>query len=92
MHHPHYEQHIPSFCKRYAKLGTVINEALEKYRDEVKSGAFPTEEYSPYKMSKNELVKFNELLALDDVERKEKSKIVEKRLLENDEYERTKLY
>src|SRR5574337_2026887 len=36
----YYEGHAPRFVKRYADLGAVIQEALERYADEVRSGAF----------------------------------------------------
>ena len=49
-HHPHHEKHTPSFCKRYSQLGGQINDALLAYRDEVISGEFPSEQYSPYKV------------------------------------------
>lgn len=34
-HHPHFEKHVPSFCKKYARLGLDINEALVRYKAEV---------------------------------------------------------
>jgi 3-methyl-2-oxobutanoate hydroxymethyltransferase len=36
-----YEGHAPRFVKRYAELGEAIVEALGRYADEVRSGAFP---------------------------------------------------
>jgi 3-methyl-2-oxobutanoate hydroxymethyltransferase len=36
----------PTFVKRYAEAGTVIRDALKRYRDEVSSGAFPAREQS----------------------------------------------
>jgi 3-methyl-2-oxobutanoate hydroxymethyltransferase len=36
-----YEGHAPRFVKRYAELGETIVEALGRYADEVRSGAFP---------------------------------------------------
>ena len=35
MQHPHYVKVTPKFCKQYASVGTVIQEALQSYRDEV---------------------------------------------------------
>jgi 3-methyl-2-oxobutanoate hydroxymethyltransferase len=48
-----YEGRAPRFVKRYADLGTVIQEALERYADEVRSGAFPEEQHT-YAMPEEE--------------------------------------
>jgi 3-methyl-2-oxobutanoate hydroxymethyltransferase len=37
--------HKPSFVKRYAEVGDVIIEALSRYAEEVRSGAFPAKEH-----------------------------------------------
>jgi 3-methyl-2-oxobutanoate hydroxymethyltransferase len=37
----YYEGHAPRFVKRYAELGEAIVEALGRYAEEVRSGAFP---------------------------------------------------
>jgi 3-methyl-2-oxobutanoate hydroxymethyltransferase len=37
----YYDGHAPRFVKRYADLGATIVEALGRYADEVRSGAFP---------------------------------------------------
>jgi 3-methyl-2-oxobutanoate hydroxymethyltransferase len=55
MQHPHYVKVTPKFCKRYASVGTVIQEALTKYAREVETGEFPSPTYSPYKMSNGEI-------------------------------------
>lgn len=39
----------PSFCKQYAQVGPIVQQALEQYREEVAAGTFPSAEYSPYK-------------------------------------------
>lgn len=36
----------PKFVRRYAELGTLTKEALERYADDVRNGAFPAEEES----------------------------------------------
>jgi 3-methyl-2-oxobutanoate hydroxymethyltransferase len=36
----------PRFVKRYADLGTVVHDAVQQYRLEVKEGVFPGEEHS----------------------------------------------
>ena len=91
-HHPHYEKHVPSFCKRYAMLGKEIHNALLQYRSEVLNGEFPNEEYSPYKMSKEEIEKFTTLLNVDKKERENEAEVIGKKLRDADEYEVTKLY
>jgi 3-methyl-2-oxobutanoate hydroxymethyltransferase len=48
------EGHLPRFVKRYANLSREIRDALEAYASEVRSGAFPSEEYS-YAMPAEEL-------------------------------------
>ena len=92
LHHPHFEKHVPSFCKRYALLGTEIHTALTQYRTEVLDGTFPSLEYSPYKMSKDELEKFEALMKIDEATRAEDGEKVAKKLKDADEYAVTKLY
>jgi 3-methyl-2-oxobutanoate hydroxymethyltransferase len=53
----YYEGHAPRFVKRYADLGEVIVDALERYADEVRSGTFPEEQHT-YKMPAEELEAF----------------------------------
>ncbi len=48
------EGHLPRFVKKYANLSREIRDALEAYADDVRTGAFPSEEYS-YAMPQNEL-------------------------------------
>jgi len=48
LQHAHHAQATPRFCKKYAKVGEMINEALQNYRDEVRNQTFPGETYSPY--------------------------------------------
>ena len=50
MSHPHHQQFVPKFCKQYASLGDDVREGLNRFRDEVESGAFPSQEFSPYTM------------------------------------------
>ena len=52
-----YEGPSPRFVKRYADLGDVIVEALGRYAEEVRSGAFPEEQHT-YKMPAEELAAF----------------------------------
>jgi 3-methyl-2-oxobutanoate hydroxymethyltransferase len=53
----YYQGHAPRFVKRYAELGGMIVEALGRYAEEVRSGAFPDEQHT-YKMPADELEKF----------------------------------
>jgi 3-methyl-2-oxobutanoate hydroxymethyltransferase len=52
-----YEGQAPRFVKRYADLGAVIVDALTRYADEVRSGAFPEERHT-YAMQEDELAAF----------------------------------
>ena len=57
-----YEGQAPRFVKRYAELGTEIRQALERYADEVRRGAFPEERHT-YAMPDDELALFEADLA-----------------------------
>ena len=92
MHHPHHEKHVPSFCKRYAMIGQQIHTALLQYKQDVYNQTFPSEEYSPYKMSSEEQQKFSELLTIDEENRKKEQIKIKTKLKEADEYEVVKLY
>jgi 3-methyl-2-oxobutanoate hydroxymethyltransferase len=51
----------PKFSKTYANLSESVVQAIQSYRDEVKTGSFPDTEHS-YHMKPGELDKLNELL------------------------------
>lgn len=71
MQHPWHAQHALRFCKQYASVGSVINKALAEYREDVKSGGFPGNEYSPYQISREEEERFlSELNTKFDAERR----------------------
>jgi 3-methyl-2-oxobutanoate hydroxymethyltransferase len=53
----YYEGHAPRFVKRYADLGAVITEALGRYAEEVRGGAFPEQQHT-YAMPEEELSAF----------------------------------
>ena len=53
------EGHLPRFVKKYANLSREIRDALEAYVDDVRTGSFPSEEYS-YAMPDGELAGFEE--------------------------------
>jgi len=42
----YYDGHSPRFVKRYAELGEAIVDALGRYADEVRTGAFPEEQHT----------------------------------------------
>jgi 3-methyl-2-oxobutanoate hydroxymethyltransferase len=51
------EGHAPRFVKRYAEIGEAIVDALGRYAEDVRSGAFPDEQHT-YKMQEDELKAF----------------------------------
>jgi len=53
-----FDRFVPRFCKQYAKLDPLVNEALRAYIDEVRSGAFPAPEHT-YPMKADELAKLD---------------------------------
>jgi 3-methyl-2-oxobutanoate hydroxymethyltransferase len=53
----YYEGHAPRFVKRYAEIGHAIVDALGRYAEEVRSGAFPEEQHT-YKMPDEERAAF----------------------------------
>ncbi|MGZ8715750.1 MAG: 3-methyl-2-oxobutanoate hydroxymethyltransferase [Gaiellaceae bacterium] len=55
----YYQGHAPRFVKRYADLGDAIVEALGRYADEVRSGAFPQEQHT-YAMADDERAAFEQ--------------------------------
>jgi 3-methyl-2-oxobutanoate hydroxymethyltransferase len=52
-----YEGHAPRFVKRYAELGAAVTDALARYADDVRSGAFPEEQHT-YAMPEEERAAF----------------------------------
>jgi len=46
-----FDRFVPKFVKRYAELGKEMREALTRFAEEVKTGAFPDKEHS-YAMDK----------------------------------------
>jgi len=90
--HPHHEEFMPKFCKRYAQVGHAITEGLEEFKKEVSDGTFPGVEYSPYVMSDAEKISFDKLLAKDAAERVKKHEETEKILKLGEEYDQVSLY
>eukprot|EP00581_Thalassiosira_minuscula_P016057 CAMPEP_0183725642 /NCGR_PEP_ID=MMETSP0737-20130205/21074_1 /TAXON_ID=385413 /ORGANISM="Thalassiosira miniscula, Strain CCMP1093" /LENGTH=307 /DNA_ID=CAMNT_0025956701 /DNA_START=569 /DNA_END=1492 /DNA_ORIENTATION=+ len=64
--HPHHEEFVPKFCKKYASVGIHINDGLAQFKKEVEEGIFPGNEYSPYVMSEEEAAMFEELVSKKD--------------------------
>jgi 3-methyl-2-oxobutanoate hydroxymethyltransferase len=90
--HPHHEQFVPKFCKRYAHVGHSIQSGLKEFKSEVESGAFPGDAYDPYVMTDNEKDAFEALLTADAVERRRKQEETSVKLAQADEYEQLRLY
>ena len=59
-----YEGRAPRFVKRYAELGDAILEALERYAEEVRSGAFPEDRHT-YAMPEEERAAFEGVPSAD---------------------------
>ena len=66
--------------------------ALEAYKQEVETGAFPSAEYSPYSMSEKEQANFDHLMAFDAQKRRERAELTKKKLKDQDEYSSITLY
>eukprot|EP00948_MAST-09A_sp_MAST-9A-sp1_P001826 g1826.t1 len=62
MEHPHFKAMTPGFCKTYGHIGSDIHRALVNYREDVESGIFPGEQFSPYRMSAKQTVVVEKLL------------------------------
>jgi 3-methyl-2-oxobutanoate hydroxymethyltransferase len=57
-----YQRRSPRFVKRYAELGEAIQDALERFAADVRSGSFPGEEHT-YAMPEEELTAFEKSLS-----------------------------
>ena len=94
--HPHHEEFVPRFCKKYASVGLHINDGLARFKKEVEEGVFPGEEYSPYVMSDEEKANFDELISKDAKTNEEKRRMKHdetvSKLDVTDEYEQLSLY
>ena len=90
--HPHHDQFVPKFCKKYANVGHMIQEGLQQYKQDVESGVFPGTDYSPYVMKEEERQAFQQLLSSDVDERERKLKEAGEKYVQTDEYEKLSLY
>ena len=86
MQHPHHAHFVPRFCKQYASVGETIREGLESFVNEVESGAFPGNEYSPYMLEKGEEEVFLKELERDRERLAAEKNAVGQRLRDLDEY------
>jgi len=57
---------LPKFVKKYSDVWGESMQGIQKYRDEVKSRAYPCEEHT-YPMSKDELNEFEKLLVTEQI-------------------------
>ena len=90
--HPHHEQFVPKFCKKYAEVGHMIQDGLLEFKKDVESGEFPGDDFAPYVMVEDEKQAFDELLAQDAEERRRKLKQADEKYVQTDEYEKLHLY
>ena len=90
--HPHHDQFVPKFCKKYANVGHMIQEGLQQYKQDVESGEFPGSDYSPYVMKDEERQLFETLLSDDVIEREVKLRQAAEKYVQTDEYEKLSLY
>lgn len=56
-----FDRFMPKFVKQYANMNTVILEALQQYKEEVKTGMFPAKEHC-YGMPAAELTKLQDMV------------------------------
>lgn len=90
--HPHHEQFVPKFCKKYAQVGHMIQEGLQEYKNDVESGKFPGSTYSPFHMAAEEVSMFDELLAKDAENLKKRLRKAAQDYDKRDEYAKLHLY
>lgn len=90
--HPHHEQFVPKFCKRYAQVGHMIQDGLQEFKNDVESGRFPGDTYSPFVMVDEEVKAFDALLAKDADLRQRKHEQAAEDYTKKDEYAKLHLY
>lgn len=52
-----FDRFCPKFVKKYANVGDIIVDALKEYKDEVRGGSFPSDEYVFSGLSKEDIGK-----------------------------------
>jgi 3-methyl-2-oxobutanoate hydroxymethyltransferase len=90
--HPHHDEFVPKFCKKYGQVGHMIQEGLQQYKEDVESGVFPGKAYSPYVMKAEERQQFEAPLSQDAEEREQKHQAAAENYVQTDEYEKLSLY
>lgn len=90
--HPHHDQFVPKFCKKYAQVGHMIQEGLLEFKADVENGTFPSDAFSPYVMTDAEHIQFDDLLAKDAAERRHQLNKADQKYVDTDEYEKLHLY
>mmetsp|Transcript_25774 Transcript_25774/g.41861 ORF Transcript_25774/g.41861 Transcript_25774/m.41861 type:complete len:237 (+) Transcript_25774:1-711(+) len=90
--HPHHEEFVPKFCKKYASVGIQINDGLAQFKKEVEGGVFPGKDYSPYLMSEEEEAKFDDVISEHAEKTKSKLDASDSKLGMADESEQLSLY
>lgn len=90
--HPHHDQFVPKFCKKYAQVGHMIQEGLLEFKADVENGTFPSDAFSPYVMTDAEHIQFDDLLAKDAAERRHQLNEADQKYVDTDEYEKLHLY
>ena len=90
--HPHHEQFVPKFCRKYAQVGHIIQEGLQEFRRDVRSGNFPGQEFSPYTMNQEEKQAFDDMVLKDREEIERKHQEAAAKYDQTDEYEKLQLY
>lgn len=90
--HPHHERFVPKFCKVFADVGDASIQGITAYVNQVKSGDFPTMDFSPYEMPDDELRKFQAMLDIDKDVRSQKRQEMQQKIKDQDEYESIHLY
>ena len=89
--HPHHEEFVPKFCKKYASVGLHINDGLAQFKKEVEDGVFRGNEYSPYAMSEEEETIFDQLMS-DDAEKGKNEVSVTSEAKDEEDSEQLSLY
>ena len=90
--HPHHEEFVPKFCKKYASVGLHINDGLAQFKKEVEDGVFPGNEYSPYAMSEEEETIFDQLMSNDAEKGKDEVAVSTKAKDDEEDSEQLSLY
>jgi 3-methyl-2-oxobutanoate hydroxymethyltransferase len=92
MAHPHHTNVAPKFSKQYAQLGNIVDEAILNYAREVRTGEFPSDQYSPYRIPDGDLEQFRRYAAQARSNSSASGREAEARALETEGNADMKLY